>query len=189
VVAATNRDLLAASRTGQFRDDLYYRLYVVPLTLPPLRTRRGDIPALAEYLLSQFSPRGQTVRFTPAALARLESHPWPGNVRELRNVVHRALLLRRGSAIDEADLTFDPDPSPRLRDASAVAGQYIPGRKLEELLELAERQIVESALRQFNNNRERVARELGVARSTLFKRLKDWGMTRQDDPEQPQEQA
>jgi len=189
VVAATNRDLLAASRTGQFRDDLYYRLYVVPLTLPPLRTRRGDIPALAEYLLSQFSPRGQTVRFTPAALARLESHPWPGNVRELRNVVHRALLLRRGSAIDEADLTFDPDPSPRLRDASAVAGQYIPGRKLEELLELAERQIVESALRQFNNNRERVARELGVARSTLFKRLKDWGMTRQDDAEQPQEQA
>ncbi|RPH68076.1 MAG: FHA domain-containing protein [Myxococcaceae bacterium] len=189
VVAATNRDLLAASRTGQFRDDLYYRLYVVPLTLPPLRTRRGDIPALAQYLLSQFSPRGQTVRFTPAALARLESHPWPGNVRELRNVVHRALLLRRGSAIDEADLTFDPDPSPRLRDARDVAGQYIPGRKLEELLELAERQIVESALRQFNNNRERVARELGVARSTLFKRLKDWGMTRQDDPEQPQEQA
>jgi DNA-binding NtrC family response regulator len=189
VVAATNRDLLAASRTGQFRDDLYYRLYVVPLTLPPLRTRRGDIPALAEYLLSQFSPRGQAVRFTPAALARLESHAWPGNVRELRNVVHRALLLRRGSVIDEADLTFDPDPSPRLREGSAVAGQYIPGRKLEELLELAERQIVESALRQFNNNRERVARELGVARSTLFKRLKDWGMTRQDDSEQPQEQA
>jgi DNA-binding NtrC family response regulator len=110
-------------------------------------------------------------------------------VRELRNVVHRALLLRRGSVIDEADLTFDPDPSPRLREGSAVAGQYIPGRKLEELLELAERQIVESALRQFNNNRERVARELGVARSTLFKRLKDWGMTRQDDSEQPQEQA
>jgi DNA-binding NtrC family response regulator len=189
VVTATNRDLLAASRAGQFRDDLYYRLYVIPLTLPPLRNRRGDIPALAEFLLSQFSPRGQTVRFTPAALARLETHPWPGNVRELRNVVHRALLLRRGTAIDEADLSFDPDPTPRHRDENAVAGQYIPGRKLEEMLELAERQIVESALRQFNNNRERVAKELGVARSTLFKRLKDWGMTRHDEPEHAQEQA
>ena len=134
-------------------------------------------------------PRGQTVRFTPAALARLEAHPWPGNVRELRNVVHRALLLRRGTLIDEADLSFDPDPSPRVRDGNGAAGQYVPGRKLEDLLELAERQIVESALRQFNNNRERVARELGVARSTLFKRLKDWGMTRHDEPEQAPEAA
>ena len=189
VVAATNRDLLAASRSGQFRDDLYYRLCVVPLTIPPLRNRRGDIRGLAEHLLAQFSPRGQTVRFTPEAISRLEGHPWPGNVRELRNVVHRALLLRRGTAIDEADLTFDPDPSPRLRDGSGVASQYIPGRKLEDLLELAERQIVQSALRQFNNNRERVAKELGVARSTLFKRLKDWGMTRQDETEQAQDQA
>src|SRR4029077_11145393 len=98
----------------------------------------------------------------PPALARLESHLWPGNVRELRNVVHRALLLRRGALVDEADLSFDPDPSPRQKEGNGVAGQYVPGRKLEELLELAERQIVESALRQFNNNRERVARELGV---------------------------
>ena len=189
VVAATNRDLLAASRSGRFRDDLYYRLCVVPLTVPPLRNRRGDVAALAEHFLTLFSPRGQTVRFTPPALARLEGHPWPGNVRELRNVVHRALLLRRGTAIDEADLTFDPDPSPRQRDGNGIASQYVPGRKLEELLELAERQIVESALRQFNNNRERVAKELGVARSTLFKRLKDWGMTRQDETEQAQDQA
>ena len=189
VVAATNRDLLAASRSGRFRDDLYYRLCVVPLTVPPLRSRRGDVPGLAEHFLGQFSPRGQTVRFTPTALARLEGHPWPGNVRELRNVIHRALLLRRGTAIDETDLTFDPDPSPRLRDGNGVVSQYVPGRKLEDLLELAERQIVESALRQFNNNRERVAKELGVARSTLFKRLKDWGMTRQDETEQPQDQA
>ena len=104
-------------------------------------------------------------------------------------MVHRALLLRRGTAIDEADLSFDPDPSPRLRDGLALVGQYVPGRKLEEMLELAERQIVESALRQFNNNRERVARELGVARSTLFKRLKDWGMTRHDEPDPAQDSA
>ena len=81
VVAATNRDLLALSRSGQFRDDLYYRLCVIPLTLPPLRNRRADIPALADDLLSRFSPRGQVVRLTPAALARLETHHWPGNVR------------------------------------------------------------------------------------------------------------
>src|SRR5262249_48290986 len=144
----------------QFRDDLYYRLCVIPLTLPPLRNRRADIPALAEDLLSRFSPRGQVVRLTPAALARLEAHPRPAHLRGLRNVIHRALLRRRGAAIDEADLTFDPDSSPR-RNGTSLAGQYVPGRKLEELLELAERQIVESALRQFNNNRERVARELG----------------------------
>src|SRR5215475_294026 len=103
VVAATNRELPAATRSGQFRDDLFYRLSVVPMTLPPLRNRRADIPALADHLLTQFSPRGQVVRMTPAALARLETHGWPGNVRELRNVVHRALLLRRGAAIDEGD--------------------------------------------------------------------------------------
>jgi two-component system, NtrC family, response regulator HydG len=181
VVAATNRDLLAAMRAGQFRDDLYYRLCVVPMTLPPLRNRRGDIGALAQHFLRQFSPRGQSVALSPATLERLEAHPWPGNVRELRNVVHRALLLRRGSTVEPADLSFDPEPTPDAREGMGVTGVFVPGLRLEEMLERAERQIIEAALRRFNNNRERVARELGVARSTLFKRLKDWGMTRHEE--------
>ena len=111
VVAATNRDLLASAREGTFREDLYYRLCVVPLTLPPLRDRRGDIAALAEHFVrTVLAARADACGSRPRRSARLQTHPWPGNVRELRNVVHRALLLRRGTLIDEADSPFDPDP-------------------------------------------------------------------------------
>jgi two-component system response regulator HydG len=182
IVAATHRDLLGMAKEGRFREDLYYRLCVVPLHLPPLRSRRVDIPLLVEHFLKSFSPRGQSIQPTPAALERLQAHGWPGNVRELRNVVHRALLLRRGPSIDVADLTFDQSSqSSAPTDASVSITEYVPGLSLEQMLEKVERQIVESALKRFSNNRERVARELGVARSTLFKRLKDWGLTRQDD--------
>ncbi|RYZ39687.1 MAG: FHA domain-containing protein [Myxococcaceae bacterium] len=180
VVAATNRDLLAASREGRFREDLYYRLCVVPLHLPPLRSRRGDVVGLAEHFVKAFAPRGQTVRLTQPALDRLQQHAWPGNIRELRNVVHRALLLRKGPSIDAGDLSFDQEVN---RETGVTVPELPPGMTLEQMLEKLERQIIETALRRFNNNRERVARELGLARSTLFKRLKDWGMTKQDEQE------
>jgi DNA-binding NtrC family response regulator len=180
VVAATNRDLLAAAREGRFREDLYYRLCVIPLHLPPLRSRKGDLPALAEHFLRTYAPRGQAIRFTPAALERLQHHAWPGNIRELRNVVHRALLLRKGPVIDAPDLSFDQELN---RDTGISVPEVPPGMTLEQMLEKLERQIVEAALKRCNNNRERVARELGVARSTLFKRLKDWGLTKQDEQE------
>ncbi|RKG85586.1 sigma 54-interacting transcriptional regulator [Corallococcus terminator] len=180
VVAATNRDLLAASREGRFREDLYYRLCVVPLHLPPLRNRRGDVVGLAEHFVKAFAPRGQTVRLTQPALDRLQQHAWPGNIRELRNVVHRALLLRKGPSIDAGDLSFDQEVN---RETGITVPELPPGMTLEQMLEKLERQIIETALRRFNNNRERVARELGLARSTLFKRLKDWGMTKQDEQE------
>ncbi|XXF75987.1 sigma 54-interacting transcriptional regulator [Myxococcaceae bacterium GXIMD 01537] len=180
VVAATNVDLLAAAREGRFREDLYYRLCVIPLHLPPLRNRRGDVGALAEHFVRLYAPRGQTVRFTPAAMERLQQHAWKGNIRELRNVVHRALLLRKGPSIDAGDITFDQEVN---RETGIAVPELPPGMTLEQMLEKLERQIVEAALRRYNNNRERVARELGVARSTLFKRLKDWGLTRQDEQE------
>jgi DNA-binding NtrC family response regulator len=181
VVAATHRDLLAAVREGKFREDLYYRLCVIPLVLPPLRNRRGDIPPLAEHFVHTYAPRGQAVRLTPAALERLQQHPWPGNVRELRNVVHRALLLRRGAKIDAEDISFDaefgrePEP-PVLPGGSALP----PGMTLEQMMTRLERQIIEGSLRRHGGNREKVAKELGLARSTLFKRLKDWGLTREE---------
>ncbi len=180
LVAATNRDLLAASREGKFREDLYYRLCVIPLHLPPLRSRKSDVVALAEHFIRTFAPRGQTVKLTATALDRLQTHHWPGNIRELRNVIHRALLLRKGPMIDANDLSFDQEVNP---ETGIAVPDVPPGMTLEQMLEKLERQIVENALRRCNNNRERVARELGVARSTLFKRLKDWGMTTRADDE------
>jgi DNA-binding NtrC family response regulator len=184
VVVATNKDLLSATRVGMFREDLYDRLCTAPLVLPPLRRRRGDVPALAEHLVKEFSPQGQPVSITSAALGRLSQHSWPGNIRELRNVVHRALLLRKGPTIDVGELLFDTEPNV---SAGLTVGEYVPGLTLDQMLRQREREIVESALRHFDNNRERVARELGVARSTLFKRLKDWGLTKHDEtePESP----
>jgi len=179
IVAASNRDLLAACRAQRFRDDLYYRLCVIPLHLAPLRNRRGDVLALAEHFVRLFSPRGQQVGFTLGAIDRLRTHSWPGNIRELRNAVHRALLLRRGPMIDAADLSYDQEVNP---ETGITVPELPRGMTLEQMLEKLERQIVETALRRYNNNRERVAKELGVARSTLFKRLKDWGLTRKDEP-------
>jgi len=182
IVAATNRDLLAAAHDGKFREDLYYRLCVIPLHLPPLRNRKNDILPIAEHFVRVFSPRGQTVRLTDAASEALLAHSWPGNVRELRNVIHRALLLRKGPNIDAGDLTFDS----RIDKTTGLdMAEFQPGLTLEQMLQRAERQFVEAALRRFNNNRERVAKELGVARSTLFKRLKDWGLTHGNDEPTP----
>jgi two-component system, NtrC family, response regulator HydG len=181
VVTATNRDLFSAAREGRFREDLYYRLCVIPLHLPPLRRRTQDVVALAEHFLRAFTPRGQNVALTPGAVERLKTHAWPGNIRELRNVVHRSLLLRKGPMIEETDLAFDAPSEPTA--GHAPTQEYLPGHSLQQMLERLEREIVESALRKFSNNRERVAKELGVARSTLFKRLKDWGLTRQDEHE------
>jgi DNA-binding NtrC family response regulator len=178
VVAATNRDLLSDAREGRFREDLYYRLCVVPLHLPPLRGRKSDLTTLAEHFLEKFSPRGQTVALTPAAVERLKGHRWPGNIRELRNVIHRALLLRKGPVIDASDVSFDQETN---AETGMALPELIPGQTLEQMLEKLERQIVETALRKYDNNKERVARELGVARSTLFKRLKDWGLTGPQD--------
>jgi DNA-binding NtrC family response regulator len=180
VVAATNRDLLQAVGEGKFREDLYYRLCVVPLHLPPLRSRKTDLTALAEHFIRAFAPRGQAVKLTPAAMERLRAHPWPGNVRELRNVVHRALLLRRGPTIDAADIAFDQEMN---ADTGIPVPAIPPGVTLEEMVARLERQIIENALRQYQNNRERVARELGIARSSLFKRLREWGLSRGDESE------
>ncbi|MDY7225457.1 sigma 54-interacting transcriptional regulator [Hyalangium rubrum] len=180
VLAATNRDLLADVREGRFREDLYYRLCVIPLTLPPLRSRRGDIAVLAEHFVRTYSPRGQTVKLSSAAVDKLQQHAWPGNVRELRNVVHRALLLRKGPHIDATDITFDQEYSREPLPSSALSMELPVGMTLEQMLQRLERQIIETALSRYKN-RGRVAKELGLARSTLFKRLKDWGITQPDE--------
>ena len=180
IVAATNRDLLQAAKTGAFREDLYYRLNVVPLHIPPLRARRRDVPALANHFLSIFGPRNQQVLLTASAMEKLENHSWPGNIRELRNAIHRALLLRRGPNIDGSDITFDDTAVKQSANGPDLLA-FTPGQSLETMLGRIERQIVVSALAHFDNNRERVAKELSVSRSTLFKKLKEWGLTNAED--------
>ena len=185
IVAATNRDLMEEARKGRFREDLYYRLCVVPLNLPPLRSRKADVPLLAAHFMKLFTPKGQSVTLSQDALSKLVAHHWPGNVRELRNVLHRALLMRRGHAVEAGDITFQANTSQALPPmdvkapmAAPVAGQiYVPGRTLEEHLQALEKEIVLQALKHHGHSKEKVGRELGVGRSTIFKRLKDWGLT------------
>ena len=169
VVAATHRERRARVRQGKFREDLYYRLAAMPLVVPPLRSRRGDIRLLAEHFVRLRAPRGQQVAFTPAALAKLQKHLWPGNVRELRNVVYRALLVRKGPKLDAADIPFEEE--------SYRAPLELPeGVTLEQMMEQVERQLIESTLRRCGNHKDRAAKKLGLARSALFRRLKEWGV-------------
>lgn len=182
VLCATNRDLKQEIKNGRFREDLYFRLNVFQIHLPPLRERRDDVPILVQHFVDKFrGDSGKRVSGVhPEAMEVLKNYDWPGNIRELRNVVHRALLLRKGPLIDAGDISFDQELN---RETGIAVPELPPGMTLEQMLEKLERQIVEAALRRYNNNRERVARELGVARSTLFKRLKDWGLTKQDEQE------
>ncbi len=188
IVAATNRDLLSRAKDGSFREDLYYRLCVIPLVLPPLRNRRGDIVALTEHFVRLYTPKGQNVRLHPMTLAKLESHTWPGNIRELRNVIHRAMLLRKGLHIEPADLFFDAEAALTVKDGD-LSGVVIPvpdfptGTSLESMLAQIERRLIEYYLRKLDNNREKLAKELAIGRSTLFKRLKEWGLTGKDEAE------
>jgi DNA-binding NtrC family response regulator len=189
IVAATNRDLMDEARKGRFREDLYYRLCVVPLTLPPLRNRRADIPLLAQHFMKLFAPKGQTVNLGPDAMTKLTNHTWPGNVRELRNVLHRALLLRRGHSVEAGDISFQgagssgPLPAaPVSVGPSPISGEiYQPGRTLEDHLVAIEKEIILQALKFHGNSKEKAGRELGIGRSTIFKRLKDWGLTTGDE--------
>lgn len=158
VIACANRDLAAEVAAGRFRADLYWRLNVVPLTLPPLRDRRQDVRAIAAALLLRHA--GATVPFlTAEALDRLLGHSWPGNARELDNVIQRALLLRRGERIEAADLLIDPVPAPALPASLGAAARS------------AEFRLIRQALDQAEGNRIRAARQLGISERTLRYRL------------------
>jgi DNA-binding NtrC family response regulator len=171
IVAATHRDLRAQVRAGKFREDLFYRLCVVPITLPPLRGRRGDVGSLAEHFLARAAPRGLPLRFSSDALARLEAHDWPGNVRQLRNTVHRALLFRGdGIEIPASAVSFDD-----ARGASTAMDDdalYLRGLTLEEI----EREAIRLSLRRHHGKRAAVVAELGLAKSTVMKRIAQWGL-------------
>ncbi len=176
IVAATNRDLMALARAGKFREDLYYRLCVIPLTLVPLRNRVSDVHPLADHFVKLFAPRGQTIRLSADAVERLRRHTWPGNIRELRNVIHRGLLLRKGEDLEAGDITFDTPSAPDAAGVLRLDGRVPEGVSLEALLEDAEKLIVVTVLDHHAGNRDRAVKQLQMSRSRLYKRLKEWGL-------------
>ena len=171
VIAATNRNLLQDIAAGRFREDLYYRLNVVTLQLPPLRERREDIPLLAQHFLDHFAEinRKAIKGFTPQAMDRLLRYDWPGNVRELMNAVERGVVLSRSERLDETDLPLlasDEDSSDRMLMPS-------PG---EASLGEMEKATILKTLEAAEGNKSEAARRLGITRRTLHQKLKKWGM-------------
>ena len=182
VIAATNQDLRAALEQGTFREDLYYRLNVVPISIIPLRERMQDIPFLAEHFLSKYSAEtGNKVQtITPGAMSKLMTYHWPGNVRELENVIERSLVMCTGDRLDAADIKMDNMPRPR-----SAAGEFaLPaGMTLDQY----EQEIIREALKRADGNKSQAARSLGLTRNALRYRLTQMGL--EPDEGQTQEQA
>jgi DNA-binding NtrC family response regulator len=170
LIAATNRDLKKMVAEGTFREDLYYRLYVVVIQLPALRERRSDIPLLLKHYLDVFNQEnGRAIEgFSPDALDLLMAYRWPGNVRELRNVVEQMVVLSRSQRIGVRDLPV------HLREAGASGGTLqVPGGTLEEL----EKRALLQALKESGGNRTHAAEKLGISRRTLHRKIAEYGFT------------
>ena len=169
VIAATHRDLLHAIRDGKFREDLYYRLGVVPVTLPPLRERLADIIPLAEHFLALSADGGPPKRLSPDAASRLLAHPWPGNVRELLNAMKRASTLVRRSVIAAEDLAFLATHDSRAA-APADTIDWLAGT-LPEVVARVEIALIRRALAASGGNRAQAAEQLGIRRQLLYQKL------------------
>jgi two-component system response regulator HydG len=178
VVAATNRDLQAMMRQGRFREDLYYRLNVLPLELPPLRERRDDVPRLAAHFVERFSRRlgRQVTEVNKRALLVLRSYDWPGNIRELENVVERAVMLCRGNELRPEHLLMPgggpaaaAEPARPAQSSGQGVGDPITVAELERLHILA-------VLKREGGNQKKTAAVLDISKSTLWRKLKEYGI-------------
>ena len=171
VLAATNVDLRAALEQGTFREDLYYRLNVLPINIPPLRERKEDIPFLAEHFVKKLKKDlGTPVQsISEAAIQRLLEYHWPGNVRELENVIERSMVLATSSVLEAGDIKLDLAPKPRI----AASDGFLPeGMTLDDY----ERSIIREALHRANGNKSQAARLLGLTRNALRYRLSQMGI-------------
>ncbi len=171
VISTTNCTLAQMVREGKFRADLYYRLNVIPLGLPPLRERGGDVRELAEFFVRLYASPGRPLRLSAEFLRRLESHSWPGNVRELANCLRRAVALSVGSEIGVTALEGCDWPKPAA-EASAELSQIRPGVSLGEM----ERKLVEMTLEATGGNRSRAAELLGVSLRTVRNKVRSYGL-------------
>lgn len=172
IIAATNRDIDAAVEQGSFRNDLYYRLNVLPLHIPPLRQRPEDIPELATFFLQRFrrETKKQVRGFTDAAMETLLSYTWPGNVRELENAVERAVVICDGEYIAPGDLI--------LRNAETTSDDSYAERQLKDAVTLFKKHFIEGALRSHGWNQTETARILGIQRTYLSRLIKELEITR-----------
>jgi len=183
IIAATNRDLQAAMKQGNFREDLYYRLNVVPIKLPPLREHKEDIPELARFFADRFAneTKRPAVDLIDSALSKLMAYDWPGNVRELANIIERAVVLGQDPAMQAQDLAAEIVNSQRT-PASGPRSDYngevcLDGKTINEVLEQTERRMIHEALSKVAGNKQRAARLLGLSRQGLVKKLKRFGIT------------
>ena len=175
MIAATNRDLRAALEEGTFREDLYYRLNVVPIDIPPLREHKEDIPELVNHFLARFAADNEKEieGITPAAVSVLMEYHWPGNVRQLENSVERAVALSRGRVIDVDDIHLDSTQAKGVAASSGAPDQLLPeGMTLEQW----EDNMIKEALRRANGNKSQAARLLGLSRNALRYRLGKLGV-------------
>jgi two-component system, NtrC family, nitrogen regulation response regulator NtrX len=187
VLAATNKDLQAEIRTGNFREDLYFRLNVIPIFVPPLRERHEDIPLLAEHFMAEFSREyGRRQKtFDPGAIAVLQRYAWPGNVRELRNVIERLMIMVPGDGITGTDVTFlQQNGAARPEPSEQAAGR----QTLHEARDQFERDLILRTLAEQQGNMSKTAEVLGVERSNLYRKMRAFGIAPSRRPE-PEEEA
>jgi transcriptional regulator with PAS, ATPase and Fis domain len=165
VITATNEDLTEAVRQGRFREDLFYRLDVFPITLPAVRNRAGDVPLIVDYFLKQFNQAYKTeiLGVSPECINRLELYDWPGNVREIKNVIHRAVVMCSGKVLL-------PEHLPK-RFFSKQPGPPTVSIRVGSTIEEAEKEIITQTLSWTNNNRLRSAAILGITRRTLYNKI------------------
>ncbi|MBD3303338.1 MAG: hypothetical protein GF346_12910, partial [Candidatus Eisenbacteria bacterium] len=185
VLAATSRDLREAMESGAFRTDLFYRLSVVPLTLPPLRDRRDDVPALARHFLQEIGAEGKRkLSITPRALEVLKGHSWPGNVRELRNALAHMAAMAEGPILDTSQIpasiprTGSAPPS-AARETAAVEGSPValrPGETLQDRLVEVEARMIRWGLDAEGWNQSAAARRLGITETMIRNRIKRFGI-------------
>ena len=176
VLAATNKDLLSEIRGGRFREDLYFRLNVIPIFVPPLRERAEDIPLLVEHFIADFAleygKRAKTI--TPAAMARLKMYRWPGNVRELRNVIERVVIMAPEDEITDRDLAFLSGDS--LAEKPLDDDATVPAVPLYTARDQFERDYILRELAHQQGNISRTAEVLGVERSNLYRKMRAFGI-------------
>ncbi len=170
VLCATHQDLAQRVKDGEFREDLFFRLYVFPLFIPPLRERRKDIPLIAEHFLKSMAVPGKKYRFTSEALHHLETQEWRGNVRELKNTIQRALVLAQNEEIGMEELKLHPEKSSSSEKPEEKSPQNV--NRLEQL----EREMILKELKAQEGNRGATAKALGIAKSTLYEKLKGYGV-------------
>jgi two-component system response regulator HydG len=179
ILAATNRDLETDVKNGTFREDLFYRLNVVTVEMPPLRDRLDDIPLLAQHFMKQFAARNRkTVKgFTPQAMDLLIKYAWPGNVRELENAVERSVILLTGDYITERELPLSITPAEPKEPSPLAASETGAGRSTgPQSLESIEKDAILATLSETGGNKSETARRLGINRKTLHLKLKRYGL-------------